>query len=75
MTNAEMKKLFKSEGIFMWQIAQALGIHEMTFSKWFRNELPKERQKEVMAAVAEIKKKRIESEEKSREDDSNEQQK
>ena len=47
----------------MWQIAQALGIHEMTFSKWFRNELPKERQKEVMAAVAEIKKKRIESEE------------
>ncbi len=57
MTNAEMKKLFKREGIFMWQIAQALGIHEMTFSKWFRNELSEERQKEVMAAVAEIKEK------------------
>lgn len=70
MTNSEMKKMFKDEGIFMWQIAQALGIHEMTLSRMFRNELSEEREKEILAAVAEIKKKR-QNTEKNKEDDIN----
>lgn len=56
MTSKELKQMFKDEGIFMWEIAKVLKIHEVTFGKWFREDtLSKEREQLVLTAVEEIK--------------------
>lgn len=60
MTSKELKKMFKDEGIYMWQIAQILKIHEVTFGKWFReNRLSQDRERLVLAAVEQIKQERL----------------
>ncbi len=56
MTSKEFKQMFKDEGIFMWEIARALKIHEVTFGKWFREDnLSKDREQLVLSAIKEIK--------------------
>lgn len=60
MTSRELKQMFKDEGIFMWEIAKALGIHEVTFGKWFREDrLPKDRETLVLSAVERIRQDRM----------------
>lgn len=56
MTCKELKQMFKDEGIYMWEIAKVLKIHEVTFGKWFREDrLSSEREMLVLAAVEQIK--------------------
>lgn len=63
MTSRELKQMFKDEGIYMWEIAKSLGIHEVTFGKWFREErLSQERERLVLAAVGQIKQDRMSKE-------------
>lgn len=60
MTSRELKQMFKDEGIFMWEIAQIIGIHEVTFGKWFRQDrLPKDRETLVLSAVERIRQDRM----------------
>lgn len=60
MSSKELKQMFKEEGIYMWEIARVLKIHEVTFGKWFReNTLPKDREMLVLSAVEQIKKDRM----------------
>ena len=55
MTCNELKRMFKKEGIRMWQIAELLQIHEVTFGRWFRHEnMPKDKELQILAAVEEI---------------------
>lgn len=61
MTSKELKQMFKDEGIYMWEIARALKIHEVTFGKWFREDrLSVEREALVLSAVEQIKQDRME---------------
>ena len=65
MTSKELKQMFKDEGIYMWEIARALKIHEVTFGKWFREDaLSKEREMLVLSAVEQIKQERMAKERK-----------
>lgn len=60
MTSKELKQMFKDEGIYMWEIAKVLKIHEVTFGKWFReNTLSKDREKLVLSAIEQIKQNRM----------------
>jgi len=62
MTSKELKQMFKDEGIFMWEIAKVLKIHEVTFGKWFREDnLSKEHEQLVLSAVEEIELSRLEA--------------
>lgn len=62
MNSKEFKQMFKDEGIFMWEIAKVLKIHEVTFGKWFREDnLSKDREQLVLSAVKEIKLNRLEA--------------
>lgn len=62
MTSKELKQMFKDEGIFMWEIAKVLKIHEVTFGKWFREDtLSKNHEQLVLSAVEKIKLDRLES--------------
>ena len=55
MANDELKRLFRSEGIYMWEIAKALGVHEMTLSRRFRTELAESQKQDVMTAFERVK--------------------
>lgn len=39
-----------------WLIAEKLDVHENTLRNWMKKELPPHKKKEILAAVAEIKK-------------------
>lgn len=56
MTSSQLKRMFKKEGIRMWEIAEILQIHEVTFGRWFRHEdMPKDKELAILGAVEQIK--------------------
>lgn len=56
MTSSQLKRMFKKEGIRMWEIAEILGIHEVTLGKWFRHEtMPEDKELAILGAVEQIK--------------------
>lgn len=59
MSNAEIANLMKKEGIFQWQIAKRLNMHETSLSRWFRSELTQEQQQRILGAIEEIRLERI----------------
>ena len=59
MNNADIAVLLRKEGIYRWQIARKLGIHEGTIYRWFRNELSREQVRQIIGAIEEIKLDRV----------------
>ena len=55
MSNKEIETLIRKEGVFKWQIARVLQIHEGTFSRWFRDPLTEEQVRAIVAAIEQIK--------------------
>lgn len=55
MVNERINQLLRKEKINKWQVAKKIGIHESTFSKWFREQMSKEHEMQVLSAVEEIK--------------------
>ena len=49
--NAEIRSLIDSSGLMYWQVAEAVGISESTFSVWLRHELSDDRRKKVIQAI------------------------
>lgn len=55
--NQEIRNAAKEAGVYLWQIADRLGIkYDTYFSKMLRRELPKEKQEQIMAIITEIQK-------------------
>lgn len=61
MCNKEIETLLKQEGIYKWQIAKRIGIHETSFVRWFREEMSQEQIQQVLSAIKEIKSDRLKS--------------
>lgn len=55
MKKAEIERLIRMEGIYRWEIAKAIGIHETSLSRWFRDELTEQQTLAVLAAIEQIK--------------------
>lgn len=55
MPNVEIKKQIKSAGVFQYQIAELLGVSEMTFIRWLRKELTAEKREAILHAIKELK--------------------
>lgn len=51
MNNTEIRVLAAERRIKMWQIADAIGIADTTFSKWMRRELPEDKKRQVLEAI------------------------
>ncbi len=58
MANEMLRAMMKKDRIFMWQVADKLGLNETTVIKRFRHELQPEQRNEVLSAIEEIKKER-----------------
>lgn len=54
MTNIEIRSAAKSAGVRHWQIAEAIGIAEETFSRKLRHELPADEQRNIIEIIKEI---------------------
>ena len=50
-TNKEIRTAAFSEGVRLWQVAQELGVTDSTFSRWLRQELPAEKQREIIEII------------------------
>lgn len=54
MKNNDIRVAAKAAGVMLWQIAEALGIPDTSFSKILRRELPPEKKTQVMAIISEL---------------------
>lgn len=60
MANEDIRLFAKEKGVFLWEIANYLGVSEPTMTRKMRGELPeseKEKLRKVIKYVAEEKKK------------------
>lgn len=55
MANETLRAKMKEDKVFMWQIADKLGLNETTVIKRFRHELKPGQRNEVLSAIEEIK--------------------
>lgn len=55
MTNSELKQEIKKSGFTLWQIAEQIGICEMSLIRWLRSERDTRNQSKVIKAFEELK--------------------
>ncbi len=54
MSNTELKKLAKEKGIYLWQIADKLGISDGNFSRKLRKELSQKEKENIYSIIEEL---------------------
>lgn len=54
MPNANIKELLRRKRIYQWEIAAKLNVSEVTFCRWLRNNLPEDKQQQILNAINEI---------------------
>ncbi len=54
MQNNDIRRAAAASGIHLWQIADACGMADTTFSKMLRRELPAEKKQKILAIINEI---------------------
>ena len=57
MCNEDLRKEFKIANVRQWEVADAIGISEITMVKWLRKELDDERKAIVRKGIAAVKEK------------------
>lgn len=55
MKNIDLRTECKQANVFLWQIAEAMGICDMTLSRKLRKELPQDQKDKIKTLIAEIK--------------------
>lgn len=53
--NTEIRAAAKSAGVFLYEIAEKLGVSEPTFNRYLRKELPEDLKAKAFTAIEEIK--------------------
>lgn len=49
--NTDIRNAAKCSGVFLWQVADALGVQESSFSKRLRKELPAGEKEKILAII------------------------
>lgn len=60
-TNADIRATAKTSGVYLWQIAEQLGINDSTFSRKLRKELSTEEKATIYGIIARISSKESEN--------------
>jgi len=56
--NIEIKSEAMKAGIMLWEIADAMGIHDSAFSRILRKELPEEKKTEIIQIIHNLRERR-----------------
>jgi hypothetical protein len=54
MKNTDLRQEFRVTNIRQWEVADALGVSEMTLVKWLRKELPAEKKALIREAMGRV---------------------
>ncbi len=54
MQNSFIKEYAKLNGIYLWRVAEAMGMHDSNFSKLLRYPLPKKKEDEICRIIDEL---------------------
>lgn len=54
MQNLETRSLAKENRVFLWQVAEHIGVSEPTITRWMRLPLPADKRKRIESAIREI---------------------
>ena len=54
MANEKIRTAAARNGVHLWQVADALGIVDSTFSRKLRKELPEEEQQRIISIITSI---------------------
>jgi len=52
--NEDIRAAAKSAGVYLWQVAEALGLHDSAFAKKLRHELPAAEREKVLHTITEL---------------------
>lgn len=54
MQNKDLREAFRIANVRQWEVAEAIGISEMTMVKWLRRELPEEKKLRIRAGIRKV---------------------
>lgn len=54
MQNNDIRRAAAANGVRLWEIAEAYGITDSTFSKLLRKELPHEKKQDIFAIIEKL---------------------
>lgn len=54
MSNADIRRRAAGSGVKHWQIAERLGVHEGSFSRKLRTELPQSEKERIFSIIDEL---------------------
>ena len=54
MNNQEIRRACKVHGVKLWEVAEALGITDASFSRKMRRELPDDEREKVLAIIQKL---------------------
>ena len=54
MHNIEIRKAIDAAGLKYYEVAEAVGVADTTFTKWLRRELPDDKRQLVMDAIKKL---------------------
>ncbi len=52
--NSDVRKAARKNGVYLYEIADTLGVSEPTFNRWLRKEMTEERKSEAFKAIEKI---------------------
>ncbi len=52
--NADIRKKAKANGVYLWKIADRMGMHDSNFSRLLRKELPADRKEEIFQIIDDL---------------------
>lgn len=55
MRNVEIRRAAKERSVHLWEIAEALGIADATFSRRLRRELPEPEKQKIFGVIEKLK--------------------
>ena len=53
--NVDVRKAAKDSGVFLWEIADKLGVSEPTLNRWLRKEMPDSQKAKFYSAIEQVK--------------------
>lgn len=54
MKNRDIRNAAAGNGVFLWQVADVLGIADSSFSRKLRNELSAEEKQKILAIITQL---------------------
>lgn len=54
IANADIRQAAQKAGIYLWRIADELGIADKTFTLWMRHELPDDTKERILSIIQKL---------------------